>query len=1519
MSDFNSTANFRADIANFRAGIQQAQRQIRLAASEFDRAAAGLDDWSNSAEGLQRKVEQLSTTLEAQRRIAQNARDVWERTVAVYGENSAEADRARMAMNRYETQVIQTERDLQNYQNELADCEAGTGRFADATEELEEVTADTSEGFTVMKAALAELVADGIRLAIDAIKDFAQATIQAGMDFEQGMAQVGAISGATTEELELLEEKAKEMGATTKFSATESAEAFNYMAMAGWETEDMLNGIEGIMNLAAASGEDLATTSDIVTDALTAMGYSAGDAGKLADVMAAASSSANTNVSLMGKTFQYAAPLVGALGYSMEDTAVQIGLMANAGIKGEKAGTVLRSILNRLSAPPKECAEAMEQLGLSLTDSEGNMKSLDEVMTDMREAFAGLSETEQTATAKHIAGAEAMSGLLAIVNAAPADYQKLTKAVKESGGAAADMAETMNDTVEGQLTLLKSQIEGIQIEIYSKLAPALRDGLQKVDETLTKIDLDKASETVGNFAQKTIEIFAWIIDNGDGVVDVLKAVGTVLLATFAVNKMVAFGTAISGMINTIRTLTTATQGATVAQQLLNAAQLATPVGLVTAAVAGLAAGMIYLASKTKEYQEIEASLTEQEKANIEQIKEKKKAYDDMKAARDENVAGIRSQYAYYRELSDELGRLVDANGEVAKADQDRANYIITTLNEALGTEMSLIDGVIQNYRDEKAAIEELITTKKAEAVLNANEQLYNEAIKGKSDALKELTETSELYDGKLKAFKTDQEAYAKAMNTTAKEYAKAHDLGENLALASQQLTREQDALRTKYMASGLALSEASKGMTAARDTYTGYISTIKNYEGVSSAVISGDSQKISDALSKLEYDFKTAETANRQTLEQQLKDYKENLASIEEAIRTKTPGITEEERKQAESMVTAARQELQKLPPEADKLGTKAGENAANGLRSTRSKNAQAGTDLKNAAVTSLTDKGEFAQTGKASGMNYSSGILSEKGKAQEDAKQVAFAARSGLGSAKSDDLGKDFAQGYINGIRSMFKQIFNVGREAAGQAEGGIKTRQDSNSPSKVTYKLGLDFVAGYVNAISGSTLSLQKAVQSMVGTVVKELSSASWDFTTLGDNASESFSKAISKNLNLILSKMSYDNEQKLKTFDKTIEAYSAQSSAATEKLQADSDAKIKEIERKRDDEVEKRQNKINELGDSEKDKKKKEKLEDKIKNIKDNAEKEINAEKDATKKKIAASEKNYNNLIQLENDRKEAYERASSEMISAYTEAMNEYQSKAQQLIDETIGGITSTYTQRYNELINKQDNLIQKLLSAGQLFEVSGAGIMTISDLTEQTKQIREYTNSLMAIKDKVSAELFDEIVSFDEKEGKAYLDRLLGMSADELEAYNQAYTEKLKAAQESATMIYRKDFEDTQLDYYNAIEKAFENIPELLRRIGNESMNEFLTGFTENTSFMSQEIQTYVEAMVDEFRQDLGLDKTRITKITRGLNSQTSAGNVITNNYNLVQNNTSPKALTALETYQARRQQIAMAKAVTGNV
>lgn len=219
--------------------------------------------------------------------------------------------------------------------------------------------------------------------------------IKVGSEFEAGMSEVGAISRASSADLEKLSEKAKEMGAKTKFSATEAASGLKYMAMAGWKTEDMLNGLEGIMNLAAASGEDLATTSDIVTDALTAFGLQASDSTHFADVLAQASSNANTNVSMMGETFKYVAPVAGAMGYSIEDCATAIGIMANSGIKAGQAGTSLRAMLSKMAKPTDEAEASMKRLGVSLTDSGGNMKSLDELMGDLRTGFAGLTEAEQ--------------------------------------------------------------------------------------------------------------------------------------------------------------------------------------------------------------------------------------------------------------------------------------------------------------------------------------------------------------------------------------------------------------------------------------------------------------------------------------------------------------------------------------------------------------------------------------------------------------------------------------------------------------------------------------------------------------------------------------------------------------------------------------------------------------------------------------------------------------------------------------------------------------------------------------------------------------------------------------------------------------------------------------------------------------------------------------------------------------------------------------------------------------------
>lgn len=314
--------------------------------------------------------------------------------------------------------------------------------------------------------------------------------IKVGSDFEAGMSNVAAISGATGEDLQKLTDLAKEMGATTKFSATEAAEGYQYMAMAGWKTEDMLNGLPGIMNLAAAAGEDLGEVSDIVTDALTAMGLSANDSAHFADVLAAASSNSNTNVSMMGETFKYAAPLAGALGYNIEDLAQAIGLMANSGIKSTQAGTSLRSILTRLADPPKDCAAAMEQYGISMTNSDGTMKSLMEVMENMRDSLGGLSEQEQASAASAIGGQEAMSGLLAIVNASESDFDKLASAIDNADGAAQSMADTAQDNLQGKLTILKSALEGVGISAYEKFEEPLKKAVDMVTEAVSNFDLD---------------------------------------------------------------------------------------------------------------------------------------------------------------------------------------------------------------------------------------------------------------------------------------------------------------------------------------------------------------------------------------------------------------------------------------------------------------------------------------------------------------------------------------------------------------------------------------------------------------------------------------------------------------------------------------------------------------------------------------------------------------------------------------------------------------------------------------------------------------------------------------------------------------------------------------------------------------------------------------------------------------------------------------------------------------------
>lgn len=466
-------------------------------------------------------------------------------------------------------EIVETEEELRRLQQEAATTNTALSKIDVAGQKMEAVGNSIAGAGKKMMGVTTVIGGVGV------------AAVKTAADFDSAMSQVAAVSGATGKDFDALRNKAREMGAKTKFSATEAAEAMNYMAMAGWKTEDMLSGIEGIMNLAAASGEDLATTSDIVTDALTAFGLSAKDSGHFADILAAASSNANTNVSMMGETFKYCAPIAGALGFSAEDTAEAIGLMANAGIKSSQAGTALRTIMNNLAGDVKISGKAIGDVTIATTNADGSMRDLSDILADCRSAFGNLTESEKAQAAESLVGKNAMSGFLALMNAGEGDIDKLSSAIDNCDGSAEKMAMTMQDNLAGQFTILKSQLQELAISFGDILMPAIRSIVSKLQGFVDKLNgMDEGTK-------RTIVTIALLVAS---IGPLLIIIGT------TISKI---GVAMQGFVklaNGISKLKIAIQGGTGVLGKLGAALggISAPVLAVVAVIAVLVAAFVHL-------------------------------------------------------------------------------------------------------------------------------------------------------------------------------------------------------------------------------------------------------------------------------------------------------------------------------------------------------------------------------------------------------------------------------------------------------------------------------------------------------------------------------------------------------------------------------------------------------------------------------------------------------------------------------------------------------------------------------------------------------------------------------------------------------------------------------------------------------------------------------------------------------------------------------------------------------------
>ena len=466
-------------------------------------------------------------------------------------------------------EIVETEEELRRLQQEAATTSTALSKIDVAGQKMEAVGNSIAGAGKKMMGVTTVIGGVGV------------AAVKTAADFDSAMSQVAAVSGATGKDFDALRSKAREMGSKTKFSATEAAEAMNYMAMAGWKTEDMLGGIEGVMNLAAASGEDLATTSDIVTDALTAFGLSAKDSGHFADILAAASSNANTNVSMMGETFKYCAPIAGALGFSAEDTAEAIGLMANAGIKSSQAGTALRTIMNNLAGDVKISGKAIGDVTIATTNADGSMRDLSDILADCRSAFGNLTESEKAQAAESLVGKNAMSGFLALMNAGEGDIEKLSSAIDNCDGSAEKMAMTMQDNLAGQLTILKSQLQELAISFVDILMPAIRSIVSKLQGFVDKLNgMDEGTK-------RTIVTIALLVAS---IGPLLIIIGT------TISKI---GVAMQGFVklaNGVSKLKVAIQGGTGVLGKLGAALggVSAPVLAVVAVIAVLVAAFVHL-------------------------------------------------------------------------------------------------------------------------------------------------------------------------------------------------------------------------------------------------------------------------------------------------------------------------------------------------------------------------------------------------------------------------------------------------------------------------------------------------------------------------------------------------------------------------------------------------------------------------------------------------------------------------------------------------------------------------------------------------------------------------------------------------------------------------------------------------------------------------------------------------------------------------------------------------------------
>lgn len=790
---------------------------------------------------------------------------------------------------------LDTSKYTQGFASARNDLKVFADQSATATQKMRGLTsAMSSAGSVLSKTVTVPIVGLGT------------AAVKTAVDFEAAMSQVKAISGTTGSDFERLEEKAIDLGASTVFSATEVANAMTEMAKAGWDSQQILDGMGGVLDAAAASGEDLATVSTIVADSITTFGLAASESTRVADLLSQSANAGTISVSDLGESIKYIGPVAKTMGFEIEDVVTAITALSTAGIKGSQAGTSLRTMFARLAKPTENVEIAMKELGITLADSEGNFKSMDTILAEMRKTFQRLTPEQQTYYATVLAGQEGMSGLTALLGMAQEEYDKIAYSMENATGTAERTAEVMQDNVAGAFEQLGGSLESAGIVIGNRLTPYTRKAAEGIGQLTDKISelSDEQLDSIVRFAGMAAAIgpvllissklLRGITTLGKGFVSVTSNVSLFIQAVgLAKNGMTDVAMKVSPLYRGLISITSAINPMTV--------------GIAAGGVALTALGVaVYNAHKEmEEYREQLRAETEEQKALTDAIAEQTKAREESQEKATETIESANTEAAAQEQLAKKLQSVVDENGKVIAGKETYAEFVAGKLSEALGIEIDIADGQITNYQSLTDEIYNTIEAKRQLAIQEALSEDYNEALKNQVDAQKQYSDTIYERIGLESELAAAEEELRKAQEAVTES-------AEKNGVANYEVSKRYSDAAENVAALNDKLADNSTQLNDATENYEHWNQVVENYEGYSAALIEGDAEKINMALLKLQEGFLTSNTATRESLEEQKTILEEKYAEMQKALEMGYGDVTQEMLDQMGQLVEQADSELQK-------------------------------------------------------------------------------------------------------------------------------------------------------------------------------------------------------------------------------------------------------------------------------------------------------------------------------------------------------------------------------------------------------------------------------------------------------------------------------------------------------------------------------------------------------------------------------------------------------------------------------